>query len=114
MLEYNGADPNNPVDVTAANTGNSTNQQQWFGQYHRPDGPDSWGQYRFHPDSGPGSGFTSSLLTSPDGDIAEDQMVTGRQPWRHRAALLCRVLDHANGSVPHPRLPGAGVPIVRL
>ena len=27
ILEYSGADPNNPVDVTAANSGNSTYQQ---------------------------------------------------------------------------------------
>ena len=37
--------------------------------------------------TGPGSGFTSRLLTSPDGDIAEDQMVTAIGSYSATAPL---------------------------
>ena len=37
--------------------------------------------------SGPGSGFTQRLLTTPDGDIAEDEMVTATGSYSATAPL---------------------------
>ena len=76
ILEYSGADPNNPVDVTAANSGNSTSSSS--GSATTTSATDLiFGANLVQTlTSGPGSGFTTRMLTQPDGDIAEDQMVT--------------------------------------
>ena len=76
ILEYSGADPNNPVDVTAANSGNSTSSSS--GSATTTNATDLiFGANLVQTlTSGPGSGFTTRMLTQPDGDIAEDQMVT--------------------------------------
>jgi hypothetical protein len=76
ILEYSGADPNNPVDVTAASTGSSatsssvavttTNATDLLVGANLVQGSTT----------GPGSGFTKRLMTTPDGDIAEDRMLT--------------------------------------
>ena len=75
ILEYVGADPNNPVDVTAASSGNSASSSS--GSATTTNATDLiFGANLVQTlTSGPGSGFTSRLLTVPDGDIAEDQMV---------------------------------------
>ena len=76
ILEYSGADPNNPVDVTAASSGNSATSNS--GSATTTNAADLlFGANLVQTSTaGPGSDFTSRLLTSPDGDIAEDQMVT--------------------------------------
>ncbi len=87
ILEYSGADPSNPVDVTAAATGSSTSSNSGtattttaadliFGANMVATGT-----------TGPGSGFTNRLLTSPDGDIAEDRMVTSTGAYSAVAPL---------------------------
>jgi hypothetical protein len=76
ILEYKGADPNSPVDVTAASSGNGATSSS--GSINTTNATDLiFGANLVQTiTSGPGSGFTKRLLTSPDGDIAEDQMVT--------------------------------------
>ena len=76
VLEYRGANPNNPVDVTAASSGSSTASSS--GSATTTHAPDLiFGATLVQTQTtGPGSGFTSRMLTSPNGDIAEDQMVT--------------------------------------
>ena len=76
VLEYRGANPNNPVDVTAASSGSSTASSS--GSATTTHAPDLiFGATLVQTQTtGPGSGFTSRILTTPDGDIAEDQMVT--------------------------------------
>ena len=76
ILEYSGADPNNPVDVTAANSGSSSSSSS--GSATTTNATDLiFGANLVQTlTSGPGSGFTTRMLTSPDGDIAEDEMVT--------------------------------------
>ncbi|HEV2397944.1 MAG TPA: IPT/TIG domain-containing protein [Candidatus Sulfotelmatobacter sp.] len=75
VLEYGGADPVNPIDVTAATSGNSTTTSSpavsttnatdlLFGANLVQTGT-----------TGPGSGFTSRMITAPDADIAEDEWV---------------------------------------
>ncbi len=76
ILEYSGADPNNPVDVTAASSGSSATSSSGSATTTNATDLLFGANIVVTATSGPGSGFTSRLLTSPDGDIAEDQMVT--------------------------------------
>ena len=46
ILEYSGADPSNPVDVTAANSGNSASSSSGSATTTNRDGSDLWRQYR--------------------------------------------------------------------
>jgi hypothetical protein len=76
ILEYSGADQVNPVDVTAAGSGNSATSSSGVGTTTNPLDLIFGANLVQSLTAGPGSGFTSRLLTSPDGDIAEDMMVT--------------------------------------
>jgi hypothetical protein len=76
ILEYSGADPNNPVDVTAAGSGNSTTSSSNSATTTNATDLIFGANLVLTTTAGPGSGFTQRLLTSPDGDIAEDRMVT--------------------------------------
>src|SRR6202030_322060 len=76
ILEYSGVDPNTPVDVTAANTGNSATSSSGSATTTNATDLIFGANIVTSVTSSPGSGFTSRLLTSPDGDIAEDEMVT--------------------------------------
>ncbi len=87
ILEYSGADPANPVDVTASNSGNSATSSS--GSVTTTNATDLlFGANLVQTTtSGAGSGFTRRLLTSPDGDIAEDQMVTATGSYSATAPL---------------------------
>jgi len=87
ILEYSGADPANPVDVTAASSGNSAISSS--GSVTTTNATDLlFGANIVQTTtSGPGSGFTSRLLTTPDGDIAEDRMVTATGSYSATASL---------------------------
>jgi hypothetical protein len=76
VLEYGGADPVNPVDVTAASTGNSSSSTS--GAVSTTNATDLlFGANMVQSTTGgPGTGFTSRLLTVPDSDIVEDEFVT--------------------------------------
>ena len=87
ILEYSGADPNNPVDVTAANTGNSATSSSGSATTTNPTDLIFGANIVVTTTSGPGSGFTKRLLTSPDGDIAEDQAVTAIGSYSATAPL---------------------------
>jgi hypothetical protein len=76
ILEYSGADPNSPVDVTAANTGSNATSSSGSVTTTNPTDLLFGANIVLTMTSGPGAGFTSRLLTVPDGDIAEDQMVS--------------------------------------
>jgi hypothetical protein len=87
ILEYSGADPNNPVDVTAASTGNSKTSSSGSATTTNPTDLLFGANIVVTTTSGPGSGFTQRLLTSPDGDIAEDQMVAATGSYSATAPL---------------------------
>jgi copper(I)-binding protein len=76
VLEYHGAALTNTVDVTAGASGNSASSSSG------PVTTTNAGDLIFGANlvagttTGAGTGFTSRLLTNPDADIAEDQMVT--------------------------------------
>jgi rhamnogalacturonyl hydrolase YesR len=76
ILEYKGADPNNPVDVAAASSGSSATGSSGAATTTNPTDLIFGANLVQTVTTGPGSGFTKRLLTSPDGDIAEDKMVT--------------------------------------
>ena len=75
ILEYSGADHNNPVDVTAANSGNSSTSSSGSATTTNATDLIFGANYVQDLTTGPGSGFTSRMLTQPDGDIAEDKTV---------------------------------------
>ena len=76
ILEYSGADQNNPVDVTAANGGTGSSDSSGSATTTNPTDLIFGANIVTTVTTGPGTGFTTRLLTSPDGDIAEDRMVT--------------------------------------
>ncbi len=87
ILEYAGADPSNPVDVTAASSGNSVTSSS--GAAATTNATDLLFSANLvqTTTTGPGSGFTERLLTTPDGDIAEDQMATATGSYSATAPL---------------------------
>ena len=87
ILEYSGADLTNPVDVTAANTGNSTTSGSGSATTTNPTDLLFGANIVATSTTGPGGGFTRRLLTSPDGDIAEDQMVIATGSYSAAAPL---------------------------
>jgi hypothetical protein len=87
ILEYSGADPSNPVDVTAAKFGTSATAGS--GLAITTNATDlvfganlvqTW-------TTGPGNGFKKRMITVPDGDIAEDKMVTAAGSYNATAPL---------------------------
>jgi chitodextrinase len=76
ILEYSGADLANPVDVTAAATGSGGTSNSGSATTTNPTDLIFGANVVTGVTSGPGTGFTQRLLTSPDGDIAEDRTVT--------------------------------------
>ena len=76
ILEYAGADPIDPVDVTAANVGNSAFSSSGSAITTNANDLLFGANLVQMLTVGPGSGFTQRQLTLPDGDVAEDQAVT--------------------------------------
>jgi chitodextrinase len=76
ILEYSGLDTNSPLDVTAAATGSGTLASSGAATTTFANelifGADLTGTHA----TGAGAGFTSRVITVPDGDIAEDSIVT--------------------------------------
>ena len=87
ILEYRGADLNSPVDVVAANSGNSATSSSGSATTTNATDLIFGANIVATLTSGPGTGFTSRMLTSPDGDIAEDQMVTTTGSYSASAPL---------------------------
>ncbi|HXJ96596.1 MAG TPA: hypothetical protein VMT20_27470, partial [Terriglobia bacterium] len=87
ILEYSGADPSNPVDVTAAESGSGTTSSSGAANTTNPTDLIFGANIVTSVTRGPGSGFTQRLLTSPDGDIAEDEMVTAAGSYTATAPL---------------------------
>ena len=75
VLEYAGTDVSNPIDVTAAATGSGGTTNSGTATTTNPTDLIFGANIVTGLTSGPGSGFTKRILTSPDGDIAEDRMV---------------------------------------
>jgi hypothetical protein len=114
IFEFSGIDTVNPVDVTAAATGTTATSSS--GAATTTNGNDLiFGANMVGTStSGPGPGFTSLIITSPDGDIAEDAAVfaigsysasaplTNAGPW-----VMQMVAFRGAGGAPPPPPPPA-------
>ena len=87
ILEYSGVDRVSPVDAVAGTTGSSATSSS--GAVATTNATDLLvGANTVQTiTTGPGSGFTQRLLTNPDGDIAEDQIVTAAGSYSASAPL---------------------------
>jgi len=76
IAEYSGIDPSNPVDAVAAGQGRGTASDS--GSVNTGNANDLLVGANLvqQTTSTPGSGYASRLITSPDGDILEDEIVT--------------------------------------
>jgi PQQ-like domain len=74
ILEYRNVDAAHPVDVAIAGSGSSTTASSGSATTTRANDLLVAADTVYTHTSGPGSGFTSRILTSPDGDIAEDRV----------------------------------------
>ena len=103
ILEYSGADPSNPVDVTAAGSGTSSTSASASATTTNATDLIFGANIVATTTTSPGSGFTKRLLTPLDGDIVEDLvvMVTGSYSATAPSQFV-RTVDHADGGVPHP------------
>jgi fibronectin type III domain protein len=87
ILEYSGIDPLSPVDVVVSSTGNSATASS--------DSVTTRNAYDLLVGANTvqtattvaGDGFTQRLLTSPDGDVAEDRVVTAAGSYSAAAPL---------------------------
>ena len=87
ILEYSGADPSNPVDVTAAGSGVGTLSSSSSATTTNATDLLFGANMVTSATSGPGTGFTQRLLTLPDQDIAEDEMVSSTGSYSATAPL---------------------------
>jgi hypothetical protein len=87
ILQYSGLDKVNPVDVTAAAIG--TNATTDSGAVSTTNANDLifGANVVFRRTTGPGPGFTNRMITVPDGDIAEDRVVTTTGSYSATAPL---------------------------
>jgi hypothetical protein len=87
ILEYSGADPNSPLDVVAAGTG--TNSPTNSGSATTTNASDLLlgASMVWTSNTSAGPGFTLRILTQPDHDIVEDQMVTTTGSYNATAPL---------------------------
>jgi chitodextrinase len=87
ILEYAGVDPANPLDVVASGTGSAATSST------PPVTTTNASDLLFAANTvasftaGAGAGWTSRVVTSPDGDIAEDQVVTAAGAYSASATL---------------------------
>src|SRR5262249_43545653 len=75
ILEYSGIDPANPLDATAGSSGNGVDSSTASVALANNAELLVAATTTQTSISGPGSNFTARLITSPDGDIAEDSVV---------------------------------------
>ena len=108
ILEYSGADPANPVDVTATNSGYSTSSSSGSSTTTNATDLIFGANIVATRTTRPDSGFTNRLLTSPDGDIAEDRMVTATGSYS-AAAPISPVGQWIMQMVAFRRVPNFGI-----
>ncbi len=87
ILEYSGIDTVSPVDVTAALAGSSATSSTLAVTTTNANDLLFAANMVTTFTSAPGAGFTSRVVTTPDGDIAEDQIVTAVGSYSASAKL---------------------------
>jgi hypothetical protein len=76
IVEYGGVDQVNPLDVTATATGNSATSATGPATTSNANDLLVAANLVLTTTTGPGPGFTSRMITTPDGDIVEDRVVS--------------------------------------
>jgi chitodextrinase len=76
ILEYSGVDTTNPVDATASSSGNSNSAATNSAATTYANDLIVGANTIYTLTAGPGAGFANRTITSPDGDIAEDKIVS--------------------------------------
>jgi Fibronectin type III domain len=87
ILEYSGLDASNPLDVAKGESGSGSPSSSGAITSTSPTEVLVAANTVAGLVNGPGSGFTQRILTSPDGDIAEDKVVTGSGSYTATASL---------------------------
>jgi hypothetical protein len=87
VLEYSGLSATNPLDVTTAAIGNSSTSSSGPATTTSANELLVAANMVFTNTTGPGAGFTSRMITNPDGDIAEDRIVTAAGSYQATAPL---------------------------
>ena len=113
IAEYSGLDTNNPLDGAASSTGNSATSDS--GAVNTTNASDLLvgANTVSASTSAAGTGYTSRIITNPDADILEDEIVTSLGSY-HATAALTRadawimqvVAFKASGAIPSPTAPG--------
>ena len=75
VLEYGGLDPSNPVDVTATATGNSSTSSTPAAATTNANDLIFGANMVYTATRGPGASFVNRVITTPNGDIAEDRTI---------------------------------------
>ena len=86
VVEFTGADSSNPIDVAGGASGNGTNSSVAI-TTTVPNDVIVGANIVSTLTSGPGSGFTQLLMTSPDGDIVEDAPASATGTYTASAPL---------------------------
>jgi IPT/TIG domain-containing protein/glycosyl hydrolase family 16 len=76
VLEYSGLDPANPLDVKAGAAGSGTSASSGAATTTSANDLILGAGMTSNEFTGPGTGFVSRIITSPDADIAEDKTVS--------------------------------------
>ena len=76
ILEYSGLNTTSPLDVLAAASGSSASSATPSATTTNPNDLIIGANIVVSSTAGPGAGFTERILTSPDGDIVEDKLVS--------------------------------------
>jgi hypothetical protein len=87
ILEYSGLDPVNPLNAVAASTGSSATSSTGTLTTSVPNVLLVAGNIVATTTNGPGPSFTSRMITSPNGDIVEDRVVTTAGSYSATASL---------------------------
>ena len=88
ILEYSGLDTNNPLDVTAGAQGNSSFTNSGSATTTSATELIVGANMTQTQTTSPGAGFTSRMITAPDGDMVEDMVVTSAGTYSATASIL--------------------------
>jgi outer membrane protein assembly factor BamB len=110
-LEYSGLDPNTPFDAAASAAGSASRADSGAATTHAANELLVGAGTTSGAFGGAGSGYTVRIVTSPDGDIAEDQIVTAAGSYHATAPVnqtwvmqLATFRAATGGAILYPRL----------
>jgi hypothetical protein len=118
ILEYSGIDPVTPVDATSAGVGKTITSNSGLAITSNARNLLIGANTVTTNTTGPGGVFVSRIITSPNGDIAEDRFVTKTGSFRATAPLgspgpwiMQVVAFRAAGSPPAANIIEGGAPV---